>query len=144
MEWHRINWKGPYAIDKALEMTESEDFGIYAIYEMTPEAKLLYVGETYRQDFNKHLRQHKSEWLDRISGTIVIHFGIIVSREGKKVSLEEVEDIEKCLVYIYRPPYNTLNKEGYTGHDILIINTGKIGTIKKLVSNDTKLLALLQ
>jgi len=144
MEWHRINWKGPYEIDKALNMAESEEFGVYAIYEMTPEPKLLYVGETYRKDFNKLFKQHKREWLDSISGTIVIHFGIIVPIEGKEISLQKVEDIEKCLIYIYRPPYNTVNKEGYTGHDILIINTGKVGTIKKLVSNDTKLLALLQ
>jgi len=144
MDWHRINWKGPYTIDKALEIAESEDLGVYAIYEMTPEPKLLYVGETYKQDFGKRLRQHETEWLDGISGTIVIHFGIIVPLEGKKISLQKIEDIEKCLIYIYRPPYNTVNKGDYTGHEILIINTGKVGTIKKLVSNDTKLLALLQ
>jgi hypothetical protein len=144
MEWYRINWKGPYAVDKALEMAECEAFSVYAIYEMTPEPKLLYVGEAYRQDFGKCLRQHKREWLDRIPGTIVIHFGRIVPIEGKEISLQKVEDIEKCLIYIYRPSYNTVNKEGYTGRDILIINTGKVGTIQKLVSNDTKLLALLQ
>ena len=63
---------------------------------------------------------------------------------GGALRTREVEDIEKCLIYIYRPLYNMVSKEGYSGRDILIINTGKIGTIKKLASNDTKLLALLR
>jgi hypothetical protein len=144
MEWHRINWKGPYSIDKATEVAESEDFGFYAIYETTHEPRLLYIGKTYMQDFDKCLMQHRREWLGEISGTMGIHFGIIKLLEGKKLSPQNVDDIEECLLYIYRPPYNMVNKEGYTGRDILIINTGKVGTIKKLVSNDTKLLALLQ
>ena len=85
MECYEIEWKGPYSIDRAPSLKVAGNFGIYAIAEKKGNStKLRYIGRVYWQDFGKRLKQHKRDWLDRISGTIIIHFGLVKIPEGKK------------------------------------------------------------
>ncbi len=79
-----------------------------------------------------------------MSGVKLIHFGLVKLAEGKKISFERTRDIEELLIYYYRPPYNTLSKSGYKGRELLIINSGKLGSLDTIVSDDEQLLRLLK
>jgi len=134
MEWFKIDWKGPYPIDTAKTKPEAVGFGIYAIYEVKGKnTKFLYIGETYWQAFGKRLQQHKRDWLHRVNGRLVIHFGVVGLPEGKRISHEKVLDVESVLIHVHMPPFNTVSKHGYSGRDIMICNLGKAGTIERLV-----------
>ena len=112
MEWFKIDWRGPYPIDTAHTKPEAGSFGIYAIHEVKGKnTKLLYIGETYWQGFGKRLKQHKRE----------------------RISYGRVQDVERALIYVHMPPFNTVSKRGYLGRDILICNLGKVGKIERLV-----------
>lgn len=145
MEWFKIEWFGPYAVDTAQSRKVAENYGIYAICTRKGRAsKLLYIGRTYWQEFARRLRQHKRDWLNRISGTKSVYFGIVKLPKGKKISFERIRDIEECLIHFYLPPYNTASKRGYRGRNIIVINTGKYGTLSKIASDDEELLQLLR
>ncbi|KTB48254.1 GIY-YIG catalytic domain [Dehalogenimonas alkenigignens] len=147
MEWCKIDWKGYYSIGAVKTKAESlDDFGIYAIYETTSSApqKLLYIGETYWQTFGKRLRQHEREWLDKVKGKLLIAFGTVTLPEGNKISQSRIFDVECSLIDEYRPPYNTIGKCGYDGRHLVIFNSGKIGTLDKIVSTDREFLKLLK
>ncbi len=134
MEWFKIDWKGPYPIDTAHTKPSASGFGIYAIFEMKGRtAKLLYIGETYWQSFGKRLKQHKRDWLNRVDGRMVVHFGVVGLPEGKRISYERVSDVERALIYAIRPIFNTASKRGYSGREIMIFNLGKAGTIARLI-----------
>jgi hypothetical protein len=96
-------------------------------------AKLLYIGETYWQSFGKRLQQHKRDWLFRVNGKVVIHFGTVGLPEGKRISHEKVLDVESVLIHVLFPPFNNVSKHGYTGREIMIFNLGKIGTLPPLI-----------
>lgn len=133
MEWFKINWKGSYPIETAQNRLEAKGFDVYAIYEMVGKtAKLLYIGETYWQKFGERIKQHQRDWLFRVNGRMVIHFGTVELPEGKRISHERILDVENILIHIYRPPYNNIGKHGYSGRDIMIFNLGKIGTLRPL------------
>lgn len=145
MEWFKIEWKGTYAIESAQKRPEAQAIGVYAIYEMKNRiAKLLYLGETYRQTFGKRLNQHKKEWLFRINGKVVICFGTLFLPEGKRISSQRILDIEAVMIHSLRPPYNQLHKKGYKGRNILVINTGKTLCLDPIVCDDFNLLPLLK
>jgi len=145
MECYEIEWKGPHPIDRAPNLKVAGNFGIYAISEKKGSSiKLRYIGRVYWQDFGKRLKQHKRDWLDRISGAKVVHFGLIKIPEGKKVSFERIRDIEEFLIYHHVPPYNTVSKKGYYGRDLLVINTGKSGALDKIASSDKQVVQLIK
>jgi hypothetical protein len=134
MEWFKINWQGAYPIETAHTKLEATGFGVYAIYEMKgKDAKLLYIGEVYWQNFGKRLQQHKRDWLFRVNGKVVIHFGTVGLPEGKRISHQKVLDVEGVLIHVLVPPFNTVSKHGYTGREIMIFNLGKIGTLQPII-----------
>ena len=147
MDWFKVDWKGYYPISSAQNRPEADDYGIYAIYEMGNKLpkKLLYIGETYTQVFGKRLRQHQKEWLYRYDGVkMTISFGAICLPTGRKISRQIVLDVEGVLIHSLIPPCNTSGKKGYRGRGIIVINTGKNGTLPKVVSDDKELLSLLR
>lgn len=134
MEWFKIDWKGPYSIDTAQAKIGARGFGVYAIFEMKGRtAKLLYIGETYWQNFRKRLQQHKHEWLHIVHGCLVVHFGAVGLPEGTRISYEKVKDVESALIYAIKPLYNTASKRGYSGRELMIFNLGKAGTIARFL-----------
>ena len=134
MEWFKIDWNGPYPVESAHARKEASNYGIYAMYEVsTKTPKLLYIGETYRQSLGARLKQHKKQWLFRVNGKVVIHFGTIKIAQGKRISSSMVFDVEGLLIHVLVPPYNTVSKHGYSGRDIILINTGKTGTLPPIM-----------
>lgn len=123
-----------HPIDTAQSKLAAIGFGIYAIYEMKGKTtKLLYIGETYWQGFGKRLQQHKKQWLHRVNGKVVVHFGIVGLPEGTRISHEKVLDVESALIHALIPPFNTVSKHGYYGREVMIFNLGKIGTLPRLL-----------
>jgi hypothetical protein len=136
MEWFKINWQGAYPVDTAHTKSGAKGYGIYAMYQMSGKTpKLLYIGETYRQSFAGRLKQHQKQWLFRVNGKVVIHFGKIESATNVHMTQSKVFDVEGVLIHVLVPPYNTVSKHGYSGRDIIVFNTGKIGTLPKLLGN---------
>lgn len=145
MDWLEVAWTGPYQVERASSVKAAGDFGVYAIYDQATRArKLLYVGRTYWQNFGKRLVQHRREWLDGLRGSQAVHYGAVKAPAGKRITFEKVRDVEEFLIHFYRPPYNTASKKGYLGRDLLLVNTGKSGTLDRVVSNDDDLLRFLR
>lgn len=145
MDWCKINWKGAYPINTAQNKVASKGFGIYSIYGIrNKNIELIYIGETYGQQFGKRLQQHKREWLHRVKGKMQIRYGTIVLAKGKVISQTKVPDIEATLIHHYIPPFNTVSKKGYRGRDLLIFNTGSKGTLDKIVSDDPELVSIIK
>jgi len=143
MEWFKIDWNGPYPVETAHARKEASNYGIYAMYEVsTKTPKLLYIGETYRQSLGARLKQHKKQWLFRVNGDVVIHFGKIVPPKGIRMTQSKVFDVEGMMIHVLVPPYNTVSKHGYTGRDIVLINTGEIGTLNPIMGNKEFVLLL--
>jgi hypothetical protein len=131
MDCFKINWHGAYPVSTAHAQDAAKGHGIYAMYEMSSKTpKLLYIGETYRQSFAGRLKQHQKQWLFRVNGRVVIHFGKIELATGVHMTQSKVFDVEGALIHELVPPYNTVSKHGYKGRDIIIFNTGKIGTLQ--------------
>jgi hypothetical protein len=145
MEWFKVEWNGVYPTKTAALKVSSQGVGVYAIYEMsgTYLYKLLYIGETYRQTFGTRLKQHKRDWLDNIKANTCVCFGVVCLPEGKRISSQRVLDIEKFLIHSHRPPYNTISKRGYNGREMVLVNTGRVGKIGKVIG-DHSLLSLLK
>ena len=145
MERFEIEWKGPYSVNRAPTLKAAENFAVYAIFEKKgSSSKLRYIGRTYWQDFGKRLTQYKRDWLDRVGGQQVVHFGTVKLSIGQRISFQRVRDIEELLIHAHVPPNNTVSKKGYIGRDLLIVSTGKVGTLDKLVTNDEQLLMLIR
>jgi hypothetical protein len=148
MDWFKVDWKGYYPISSAQNRPEAENYGVYAIFEMGTKIpkKLLYVGETYSQEFGKRLRQHQRDWIHRYDGVkMAISFGSINLPVGRKISQQIVFDVEGVLIHNLIPPCNTSGKKGYRGREgIIVISTGKIGTLPEVVCDDRELLSLLK
>ena len=142
MDWIEIRWAGPYPIDSAPSMKPAGDFGIYAICGVG--RRPAYIGRTYWQTFGKRIRQHKREWLAKVKGQKRVYFGAVTLPKGKKISYERVADIEQFLISECVPPYNTVSKKGYSGRDLLVINTGKLAALPRLQSNNEDLIALIR
>ncbi len=144
MEWFRVDWKGLYSIEAAQDKI---GFGIYAIYEVKGKIakKLLYIGETYSQGFSKRLKQHKREWIPKYEGIkMSVCFGKICLPEGRKISQQIVFDVEGLFIHNLIPPCNTSGKKGYRGRGIVVINTGKVGLLPNVISDDKEFLSLLR
>lgn len=144
MEWFKVNWKGPYPIESAEGKVGT---GVYAIYQTSGSSlkKLLYIGETYTQEFGKRIQQHRKDWFSRYEGIkMAVCFGDIALPAGRKISQQIVFDIEGVLIHKLIPPCNTSGKKGYGGRGILVINTGKVGKLPNIVSDDRELLSLLR
>jgi hypothetical protein len=136
MDWYKVEWQGAYPVDTAHTKSGASGYGIYAMFEMSGKTpKLLYIGETYRQSFGTRLKQHQKQWLFRVNGKVVIHYGKIIPPEGKRISSKIVFDIEGLLIHVLVPPYNTVSKHGYYGREIIVFNTGKIGTLPRMLGN---------
>ncbi len=136
MDWLQIDWKGPYSLRVAPKTKVAEHFGVYAIYKREPRIKkLLYIGRTYEQDFERRLAQHRRDWLDDRyeSKDLCIHFGILIPPPETRISFERVADVEELLISCYVPPHNTASKSGYSGRDLLLLNTGTRGSIDVLI-----------
>lgn len=146
MEWFKIEWKGPYSLEKARSVKMAEGFGVYVICEAKDKTpKLLYIGKTYIQDFAKRLKQHQKSWMANImTSKIKVYFGSVGLPEGKKISAERISDVEQILIHFLRPPFNTMSKRGYKGRSILIFNLGKAEALGTIISNDRELLAIMQ
>jgi hypothetical protein len=143
MDWYRIDWQGAYPVETAHTKSGAKGYGIYAMYGVKGKnPKLLYVGETYRQSFGERLKQHKKDWLFRVNDKVVIHFGKIILPEGKRISSDVVFDVEATFIHILIPPFNTISKHGYHGRDLMLINTGKIGTLNPIMGSRELVLLL--
>jgi hypothetical protein len=145
MDWCKINWKGAYPIDTAQSKVAANGFGIYSIYAIRAKnLELIYISETYGQQFGKRLQQHKREWLRRVKGKMQIRYGTIELPKGRVISHARVRDIEATLIHHYIPPFNTVSKKGYRGRNLLIFNMGSKGDLDKIVSDDPELISLLK
>ena len=138
MEEVRIQWEGPYLIERVPKLDISEEFGVYVITRRwgTNREKILYIGKTYWRDFRSRVREHRREWLNEEVGNLKVRLGIIKLSRGKKISVQRVQDIEALLIYWCQPRYNTIYKDSYNGRDLKIINEGRRGPIDNIITTD--------
>jgi hypothetical protein len=92
---------------------------------------LQYIGQTYDQSIRERAQQqHKAykginDFINEHEGyEVLVRPGIITSISQERISAALVDDIEACLIFTNQPEQNTVNKENYTGRDIIITYEG--------------------
>ena len=125
-----IDWQGPFALSQAMELQSSEDYGLYQFYGDHPvygSSVLLYIGEAAKQTFGRRLSQHN--WPAWIPSNTEIYVGRICTEmpiddnEWERV----IKLAERILLFSHSPAFNTtnLNRIGYKGDDVRVVNWGK-------------------
>jgi len=148
MECFRIDWKGSYSLDKVQDIPEAKETGVYAVYRAK---KPFYIGKSIElgRRFAEHIRSWSRIMTPRQLKQCSISIGTIYSYEGSRpspsISAKQLQIVETYLINTLKPKGNSgMTKKGYRGVPIIIINTGKRGIFKKVMSHNPQLLKLLQ
>jgi hypothetical protein len=148
MECFRIDWKGPYSLDAVQKLSEARELGLYAVYRLK---KLLYIGKS--TELGRRIGEHNRGWShilsERQRAQCSVFVGTIYSYEGSRPSLDisarQLNMVEGFLINELKPAGNSdATKKRYTGTPVIIVNTGKRGLFKKVMSHNTELLSLLK
>lgn len=128
----RVEWEGPFSIEKVLELdNRNKDYGLYQIYGhhiVYGADSLLYIGET-GQTFSQRFNDH-AVWLEEEEG-VFIRVGRIASEDYN----EQVrKDAEALAIYWHSPAYNSLNIEDYNGQPLIVVNSGERGDLCEKLS----------
>jgi len=149
MECFKIEWKGFFSSDKVQDQPEAREKGIYVFYEMSWEEpeRVLYIGQA--QALNKRLKQHLQNWSHILSKEkmkeLRVCVGIVYPLAESDASIRGLLEIESFFINTFKPEGNDAStKKGYKGSPIIIVNTGKIGLFKKVISSHPELLTLLK
>jgi hypothetical protein len=150
MELFKIEWTTPCSLDDADKYVPSDPSGVYAVCitdGKTPK-QFQYIGQT--GDVSQRTRQHTQEWAQGLTSTElkrrVVSFGTIEPLEvdSTKPFEEFRRDVEKILLYTYKPQGNNLwFSRNYTREPILLINCGKFTLIDKVISSNHRVTKLL-
>jgi len=149
MDCFKIEWKGFFSSDTVQAQSEAREKGIYVFYAMNwgePE-RVLYIGQA--QAFNKRLKQHLqglSHFLPEADiKKLGICLGIVYPLAGSDASIQGLQRIESFFINTFQPEGNDAStKKSYKGSHMIIINTGKMGLFKKVMSSHSELLTLLK
>jgi excinuclease UvrABC nuclease subunit len=142
MDCFKIEWKGFYSADTVHDNPESKGKGVYAVYDVEYDEHLIYIGKSQElgQRFKQHMRKTLSGRTDR---KLKVCLGIIHPIAGSRISPQQLNAVEKILISSVKPKENRQSKH-YVGKPIMVINTGKIGSLKKVISSHPDLLQLLK
>jgi len=114
-----------------------DDNGFYAIYLarynsqtiMVGDGKLLYIGKAYDQTIRQRLQQHHDadqciNNLKRQKTNYELFFksGIISETDQERLTVQLVNDIECCMIFMNKPSCNIQCKEKYDGREVSIEN----------------------
>ena len=133
MQQVKLNWRGPYRLDRAFEAEAGKDWGIYAIcrkWGVAPES-VLNIGLAYFQELGQRLKQKK--WLNNLRGEVTVRFASIELEKGSKHSRQRSEDIECLLIYYHQPKHNIRCRERYIGRQLEMTNIGRRGPIAAII-----------
>jgi hypothetical protein len=149
MDLFKIEWSEFYLSETAHEHAPL-GLGVYAVGETRGKTRLVdklwYIGKA--QNIRQCIRKHKQEWSHAQSKETINRrcfcFGEIKPLSGKRVSAQQLGDIESILINTYKPEGNDpQTKKGYVGKPILVINSSKFTTMNRVVCHDPKLLTIL-
>ena len=138
----RVEWEGPFSIEKVLKLNHSQDdYGLYQIYGrhiLFGADSLLYIGKaesvTFKQRFNQHCFGKKEKWLLE-EEDVSIHVGRIVSEDYAYDPpdwpdwCKVLRDAEALTIYWHSPPYNGSNIGEYNGQQLKVVNLGERGRL---------------
>jgi hypothetical protein len=147
MQCFKIDWKGFYPLDTVCSELEARKSGVYAIYQISwgDIEYCQYIGKA--QVFSERLQRHIRDYVHLGQGNPNYHvcLGIIHPFESTHITPQQLRDIESYLINIVKPKGNSpATKKGYKGKPILIINTGKTGSLSKVLCSQPDLLKLLK
>lgn len=152
MDCYQIEWQGLFSFDEARRDAAAREMGVYVAYECKGESikKMRYIGRS------KELRQRVGTYQQTL-----VHFldekemrkyrfalGTILSLEGhipsENIDAKQLSDVESFLINHYQPSGNHLStKKGYKSTPLLVISTGYLGKMQKLIAYYKHLVPLL-
>ncbi|NOZ23634.1 MAG: hypothetical protein GXP25_21370 [Planctomycetes bacterium] len=141
----RVDWDGPFSVDKALSLNhEDNDSGLYQVYGVHtvfgPDS-LLYIGMARDQTFGERLRQHELDWLRDEEG-LSIRVGRINPEDyaheppGWPDWRQLLADIESLEIFWHAPPYNCRGINEYIGQPLRVMNNGEFGGLSPECTSD--------
>ncbi len=108
---------------------------LYVVYK---GSEILYVGMAYDQYVDIRLgNHHKLSEIAKIENQrgLVISFGELRLKHGRRLSRRLVEEIENLLIFYYEPKYNKRGIYTYTGRELVIRNSGPGNPFDQTVSS---------
>ena len=153
MECFHIVWQGLFSFEEARNDPAARENGVYVAYECTGRTikRMCYIGKsqelgprlgTHRLGLARFLREKDMRKYRFSLATILSLERSVASHD---ITPKQLSDIESFLRNHYRPSGNDEStKKGYKGEPLLLINTGKLGKIDKLIAYNTDLLPLIK
>ena len=134
----RIEWEGPFSIEKVLELDDSnKDYGLYQIYGhhiVYGQDSLLYIGQT-GTTFSQRFKSEHLAWLADEEEGIFVHVGRIASEDYDE---QARKDAEALTIYWHSPAYNSSNIETYNGQRLKVVNRGESRALQTEYISDNR------
>lgn len=152
IECYKIDWSKPFSFTEAVNQPEARQLGIYAIYKTVSAKKILcYIGKS--QEIGRILSEHKQGISHMFSEKDIkkhcVCFGTIYWLRGSistvDISPQQLREVESFFINELRPDGNgESTKKRYIGESVIIINTGKLISLDKVMAHNKELLKLLK
>jgi hypothetical protein len=111
-----LSWDGPFSIEDAIStMHRGQDYGVYQLYGthnvLGPDT-LLYIGKAQQRPFGQRIREHRDEWIEWEPSVVNVYLGrigatAIMTRERWSEWEEQIDRVERLLIFFCAPPYNS-------------------------------------
>ena len=129
----RVEWEGPFPIQKTPQMNDRGLYQIYGHHFIYGSGILLYIGKTAKQTFGKRVTQNYADWKP---GTPWYQedddevFVIVGRLDYRGEDFEDVlADVEAFEIFCHSPPYNGSSIATYCGQNLIILNDGERGDL---------------
>ncbi len=115
MKLIHIDWDGPFKLSEITNITDIEiDYGVYQIYGshiVYGGDTLLYIGKADRQTIGKRISQEHWWWDTNDPNNLQIYIGRLAGETTPSDNQwsEEIDLVEKLLINVHKPSYNTQN-----------------------------------
>ena len=134
----RVEWEGPYPIEKTRQMDGGGLYQIYGHHFIYGSGILLYIGKTTKQTFGERVTQNYADWKPRTpryqedDDEVLVRLGRLDYRDEDFETV--LSDVEAFEIFCHSPPYNGINIGTYWGQDLIVVNSGERGDLCEKLS----------
>jgi len=151
IDCYKIEWTKPFSFKEAIARPEARQLGIYIIYRtINSKKKLWYIGKS--QEVGRRIGEHQkgaSHTGDKDINKVSYSFGTIYSLSGSittaVITPTQLHEVESFLINKLKPKGNgDSTKIRYKGTSLIVINTGKLVYLEKIMAHNEDLLKLIK
>ena len=134
----RVEWEGPFPIEKTRQMNGRGLYQICGHHFIYGSGILLYIGQTAKQTFGKRVTQQYADWKPGTPWDQESDDEVFVRVGRLDYSGEDFEDVldavEAFEIFCHSPPYNGSSISTYSRQNLIVVNEGKKGDLCERLS----------